>query len=98
MAMVLMQDQCFAFQGKKYTGKRHRWEGKVQKNVEDKRRLFFTKLSYKEFEIMQPSSEILKNFQVHFVLHSQENYIFERKFMNLLMFHLRRFLYFLRSA
>ena len=43
---------------------------------------------------MQPSSEILKNFQVHFVLHSQENYFFKRKFMNLLMFHLRRFLLF----
>ena len=26
------QDQSFAFQGLKYTDKRHKWKGKVQKN------------------------------------------------------------------
>ena len=28
------QDQNFAFQGEKYVVRRHRWEGKVQKNVQ----------------------------------------------------------------
>ena len=50
-----LQDQCFVFQGLKYTAKRYRWEEKVQKNAKfllvDKGRLRFTKLSFEEFEI-----------------------------------------------
>ena len=56
----------------------------------DKGRLLFTKLSFEVFEIFftverldcfetQPSSEVFDESQVHFVLYSQENYIFNLK-------------------
>ena len=63
----------------------------------DKGRLFFTKLSFEEFEIHEifitadrsvllkrnQAAKFLNNFQVHFVLKSQENYVFKWKFMYL---------------
>ena len=58
----------------------------------DKGRLFFIKLSFEEFKIhgifitadrsalpvlkRHQAAKFLKNFQVHFVLYSQENYVF----------------------
>ena len=31
--------------------------------------------------------KFLLNFQVHFTLYDQDDYVFEREFMNVLMFH-----------
>ena len=63
----------------------------------EKGKLFSKKSSFEEFNLvffttepmvcfeMQPSqrstAKFLLNFQVHFVLYGQENYVFERKFM-----------------
>ena len=63
----------------------------------DKGRLFFTKLSFEEFKIHEifitadqsvllkrnQAAKFLNNFQVHFVLYSQENYVFKWQFMYL---------------
>ena len=56
----------------------------------DKGRLFFTKLFFEVLEIFftvehldcfetQPSSEVFEESQVHFVLYSPENYVFNLK-------------------
>ena len=56
----------------------------------DKGGLFFTKLFFEVLEIFftvehldcfetQPSSEVFEESQVHFVLYSQENYVFNLK-------------------
>ena len=63
----------------------------------DKGRLFFTKLSFEEFEIHEifitadqsvllkrnQAATFLNNFQVNLELYSQENYVFKWQFMYL---------------
>ena len=43
----------------------------------------FTTADRSDLPVLKPNqaAKLLKNFQVHFVLHSQENYVFKRKFM-----------------
>ena len=74
----------------------------------EKGRLSFTKLSFEEFEIHEifitadrsvllkrnQAAKFLNNFQVHFVLYSQENYVFKWQFIYLQIFLLRRFIHF----
>ena len=43
----------------------------------------FTTADRSDLPVLKPNqaAKLLKNFQVHFVLYSQENYVFKRKFM-----------------
>ena len=73
-------------------------------------KLFIKKSSFEEFNLvfftaermicfeMQPRQRnFLLNFQVHFALYGRENYVFEREFMYLEIFH-RRFMHFFFGA
>ena len=76
----------------------------------DKGRLFFTKLSFEEFEIHEifitadrsawpvlkrnQAAKFMKNVRVHFVLYCEKKYVFKWKFLYLSIFHLRRFVHF----
>ena len=81
-----LQDQCFAFQGYKYTAK-DQWKGKVQKNASfpfsGQERAFLYKIVHrgirnsrnfhhrKRNRQRNQVAKFLNNFQVHFVLYNQ---------------------------
>ena len=80
----------------------------------DKGRLFFTKLTFHEFEILDifftadrsawpdlkrnQAAKFLNNFQLHFVLYSQENYDFKWKHLCICQYSILDALYILRSV
>ena len=79
---------------KKYTVKRYKLKGKVQKGAQfffvGQGKLLVMKLSFEEFKnvfftlerkISFTAAKVWKTFQVPFLLYGQENYVFKREFM-----------------
>ena len=81
----------------KDTGGKGRFKRMLNFLLMDKGRLFFTESSFEKFEIHEifitadrsawpvlkrnQAAKFLKNFQIHFVLFSQENNVFKKRIM-----------------
>ena len=64
-----------------------KWKEKVQRKVRGIQPCFLHDGAHGLFWNATKAVKFLLNFQVHFALYGQDDYVFEREFMNFLMFH-----------